>query len=333
MSASAIVSLADEPDLLDGLVEVERALRAEQHPYGRAPTTGRARAFLVHEWGPVRRRHLAAREHGRVVGMLSLSVRDTDNTRVADPRIAVLPEARRRGTGRALLAEAVRLARADQRRVLVADMPLDGPGETFAAALGARRVYVEQRSLCRLADVPPHVLAVLPAPGHELCGWTGACPEPLLASYARAKVSLWDAPLQDSPLEPERWDGAAARDLERTIERRGLERHVIAATRAGAVVGLTEVVHDRGDPTLGQQQDTLVVPGSRGLGLGLALKAAMVRRLRAERPEVTEVFTWNATDNDRMLDINRRLGFRPLDRGAQWELPLGPPGQVMLAGE
>jgi RimJ/RimL family protein N-acetyltransferase len=54
-----------------------------------------------------------------------------------------------------------------------------------------------------------------------------------------------------------------------------------------------------------------VVPAHRGSGLGLWVKAEMLRRLRADRPDVTEIETRNSVANDHMWRINDRLGFRP----------------------
>ena len=79
--------------------------------------------------------------------------------------------------------------------------------------------------------------------------------------------------------------------------------------QTGAVAGLTEL--ELGPPPRAFQEDTAVVPAHRGSGLGLWIKADMLCRLRAERPDVTEVITGNAASNEHMLRINTQLGFRP----------------------
>ena len=61
--------------------------------------------------------------------------------------------------------------------------------------------------------------------------------------------------------------------------------------------------------------DTVVVPAHRGYGLGRALKARMLFELRSAEPQLTEVQTWNAFENEPMLRVNAELGFIP-DR--QW---------------
>jgi hypothetical protein len=49
------------------------------------------------------------------------------------------------------------------------------------------------------------------------------------------------------------------------------------------------------------------------------MKSAMLLRLRAERPDVTEVITGNSTGNRHMLAINERLGFRPWQEINGWQ--------------
>jgi hypothetical protein len=63
-------------------------------------------------------------------------------------------------------------------------------------------------------------------------------------------------------------------------------------------------------------------PGIRLWWLGLWVKAAMVRGLRAEPPGIVEIETDNAQDNTHMLAANRRLGFRFHRRTHEYQLAL-----------
>ena len=62
-----------------------------------------------------------------------------------------------------------------------------------------------------------------------------------------------------------------------------------------------------------------MVPAHRGRGLGLWVKADMLVRLRAERPEVAEVLTGNASSNRHMLAVNERLGYRLWSQINGWQ--------------
>jgi GNAT superfamily N-acetyltransferase len=99
------------------------------------------------------------------------------------------------------------------------------------------------------------------------------------------------------------------------------EQLVLAAVHDadGAVAGFTEVELWDWTPARSEQADTAVVAAHRGRGLGLWLKAAMLRQLRDERPDVTGLLTGNAAGNSPMLRINERLGYRPDVRLVEWQ--------------
>jgi len=70
------------------------------------------------------------------------------------------------------------------------------------------------------------------------------------------------------------------------------------------------------------QDDTLVMPEHRGHGVGWALKVAVLRILAAEHPERRLLHTWNAVENTFMQRINRKLGFRPVERELEMQRPV-----------
>jgi hypothetical protein len=69
---------------------------------------------------------------------------------------------------------------------------------------------------------------------------------------------------------------------------------------------------------MGFQWDTLVMAEHRGHRLGLLIKAANLRALRRELPDVSWLCTWNAESNEPMLRVNRALGFHPVGRTTEW---------------
>jgi RimJ/RimL family protein N-acetyltransferase len=76
------------------------------------------------------------------------------------------------------------------------------------------------------------------------------------------------------------------------------------------------------DGLRGEQNETVVVPEFRGRGLAVRVKAQLIRELLAAEPSLAILDTYNAVDNHRMLAVNRRLGFRPIDTHAAWTLTL-----------
>jgi hypothetical protein len=73
------------------------------------------------------------------------------------------------------------------------------------------------------------------------------------------------------------------------------------------------------EPGTALQQNTATDPGHRGRGLAKWAKAAMLLRLRDERPEVLCVRTSNAFSNDAMLAINTALGFKIVEVRTEWQ--------------
>jgi len=172
------------------------------------------------------------------------------------------------------------------------------------------------RSLLDLATVDWAAVrdwATAPHPGYRLAGWLGSAPEDLVASFGAAEDAMGDAPTGDLDWARQTWDARRVREYEEWARQRGWEYRVVVAVheRTATVAGLTSVFVSRWTPRRASQDDTAVVPAHRGHGLGLWLKAEMLRRLRERRPGVAEIVTDNAIDNVHMRRINERLGFRP----------------------
>jgi mycothiol synthase len=86
----------------------------------------------------------------------------------------------------------------------------------------------------------------------------------------------------------------------------------------GACVGGTEITLEPWDHTTALQQNTGIDPAHRGLGLAKWAKAAMLERIRSERPTIRRVRTGNAFSNAPMLAINDALGFEVTSSTTDW---------------
>ena len=168
----------------------------------------------------------------------------------------------------------------------------------------------EVRSLLRLplGDRP----ASEAIPGYRLRRWVGAAPEAILASFARAREAVNDAPLA-SEHDCAVWDAARVRDLEETIVRRNRETRVtVALDESDEVVAFTELRVSRAVGASAGTEDTAVVREHRRRGLARWVKLESLRHLQHERPDVRLVTTTNAEQNEAMLALNRSLGFSPV---------------------
>ena len=242
------------------------------------------------------------------VGVAALRLfTDPGRDHLGELTLHVAPAARRRGVGTELLAAALDAARREARRAVVAEVVDGTAGPAFAQARGLRPVLAVSYLLLQLAEAS----AVGVVDGYRPVHWTGVVPDELADAFAVAKASMEDMPTGGLDYGEVRWDAERVRAMARVVADRGdLLLTTAAVSDDGLVAGFTEVVLPGGRGPRAQQYDTVVVPAHRGHGLGLWLKSAMVERLRAERPDVTEVATDNADDNVHMLAVNERLGFR-----------------------
>ncbi len=255
---------------------------------------------------------------GDVDGFAGIAVSAGSSTAFLTDLI-VAPDARRHGIGRALLHAVAGQARATGCKSVVGHY-LDPAGPGFVRAVGARESTDRiRRSVLRL---PLRSVPVPAVAGYELVSWTGAAPDDLLESYARARHAINDAP-HDDAIEAERFTPKRIRDIEAAVARRDRELRVtVAVDRTRTVAGQTEVRVARTAGATAFTEETAVVAAHRGRGLALWIKDEALRRLAADRPDVPQVVTDNDVTNRAMLAVNDRLGFLPtsVTSGAVLEL-------------
>lgn len=243
---------------------------------------------------------------------------------LAELELHVAPAHRRLGAGSRLLSAVVAACRTEGRRSLIVEAPANSPGEAFCERWGFRRALSLDHLLLhfdRLDEEAVLLAAGTRHTGYRLASWTGTAPDELADAFAAAKNAMNDMPTGDLDYGSVAWDPERVRAMAKVISDRG---DVLLTTAAvhddGTMAGYTEIVLPQGASPRAQQYDTAVVPAHRGHGLGLWVKAAMVRRLRADHPEVVEIETDNAEDNVHMLAVNRALGFRLYRRTREFQL-------------
>ncbi|MFI7134616.1 GNAT family N-acetyltransferase [Nonomuraea sp. NPDC050153] len=265
---------------------------------------------------------LATETGGAVVGVAGLRLfTSPGQDHLAELELHVDPGRRRSGVGSQLLATAVSAAEAEQRRSLITAAAGGGPGEAFCTARGFRQVLTLDHLLLDVAQADD-TEADIEHPGYELAGWTGMVPDELAEAFAAAKNAMNDMPTGDMDYGNQTWTSDRVRAMAKVLADRGDLLLTTAALGKGEIAGYTEIVIRAGETRRALQYDTAVAPAHRGHGLGLWVKAAMVRRLRAEHPGIVEIETDNAQDNTHMLAVNRRLGFRFHRRSHEYQLGL-----------
>ncbi len=223
--------------------------------------------------------------------------------------VIVLPGARRRGLGTALLAAVADAVRKAGGASFFGHHH-DQAGAAFARAAGAvddqREVAAELR--LREADLSDPSLP----PGFSLASWCGAAPDELLESYARARDAMGDAP-DPAGFEFPAIDVDWVRAMEDAAAARGREIWVtVALDDRGEVAAFTDVRVSAPPSLVADTDDTATARWARRRGLATAVKLESLRRLRDARPDVELVRTVNAEDNVGMRTVNTRAGFVPV---------------------
>ncbi len=269
---------------------------------------------------------LGTDDSGEPVGAYLLELPEKENRANAFGFVIVPPDRRRRGNGTALLAHMAGEAAAAGRTLLMSMTRIGAPGDRFAAETGGMPGMREVRRTLPVgvslrgrlpglrASAEPH------ATGYSLRTWDGVTPDDLVAGICAVYSALADAP-HDDAFEPPGWDGDRLRAAEQRVLVENIRWHSVAAidTATGEVAAVTQVNVSPRQPAWGWQEITAVTRRHRGHRLGLLVKVAMLELLTECEPELRCIVTFNAEQNDHMIAVNDRLGYRVSDYFQSWE--------------
>lgn len=255
--------------------------------------------------------------------------REGDDPQVLECDVMVRRPWRRRGIGTHLVGLVGDVARAEERRIVVAGTHDTVPaGEAFVRRFGARAGRVNRTSELRLADVDWSMVArwvddgPTRAAGYTLQLVDGVYPDELFDDVVTFHRIMETAPRDDLDVaESEITPAHVAQSDQAWITDAGRRRWTIfVRDPAGGCVGGTEVSFEPWEPAAVLQGDTGIHPDHRGQGLGKWVKAAMLQKVRAELPDAERVRTGNAYSNAPMLAINDALGFKVIQSKTEWQL-------------
>jgi mycothiol synthase len=273
-----------------------------------------------------------ARDRGRRLAGYGVGVRnlkDTDNPHIRWSEIAVKPEHRRVGLGRALFARVLGSfeGQGDDLTLISETTDRVPSGAAFSNAIGAKPGLPMKLNQLDLRAVDRTKVAEWShaAPkGYRLERIDDRVPEHLVKAYIQASEGINDMPRGDIAFNDWKLTEAQIRQRESFFKQAGLTWWLLVAIdeQTGEGVGFTEVEFNPLDPHAIQQEGTAVVAAHRGRNIGLWLKAVMLERILAERPDSRFIRTGNANVNAQMLAINAKLGFTYAWQSTLWQLPI-----------
>ena len=235
---------------------------------------------------------------------------------------------RRRGIGRALFRHLVEAVDGQPGELVFIGQGNDRvpAGEAFARSLGGTPGLPMKINQLVLAEVDRAKLtewaAIAPA-GYRL-EWVldGRVPDPLMPAYLEAANGMNDAPKGEIDFGEWKETEEQQREREDWLRQAGVAPWLIVVVHepTGEGAGFTAVTYDPKIPHVIGQQGTATVPAHRGHRIGMWMKAVMLERILAERPQAMFVRTGNANVNEQMLDINTKLGFRHAWQSTLWQV-------------
>lgn len=316
-----IAELAEQ-HLVESEIEAERRPGSGPQPFESYVSFARSlpSQFDDHTW-------VATAADGTPVGCAACWSNAAGDLSAMQGYVYVRRQWRRRGIGWRLLQQVVDETLADGRSTLVwTTYDALAGGEAFSRRVGGRIGRLNRNSELLLVDVDWGRVeswvadASGQAAGYWLEFWDGPLPEYVMDDAARFHQLMNTQPHDELETGDVHMDAAQAAEVDRHLAESGRQRWTLyVRDREGRLVAGTELTFEPWDPGVAQQQNTATDPAHRGRGLAKWAKAAMLLRLRNERPEVLRVRTGNAFSNDAMLAINRALGFEVTEVRTEWQ--------------
>lgn len=305
--------------------EIGRAAEVASRPYDFSSPW--ETAWLTYQSGrdDIRFVLLGAFDGDTMVGAARTDLNLLDNLHSASCSVSVDPDHQRTGIGRALEAACVETARGNGRRLLMAEayaLPgQDSAGLLFARAVGYVAGLEDGMKVVDLIETEPtwaelEERAKKRSGDYRVITWVDQVPDELVDDFCTLNEAfIGEAPMGDLEIEPERWDRERVEQREARNLRTGRHDLVGAALAPdGTMVALTEVMVNEWVTTRGFQSGTLVDRHHRGHHLGLAVKLANHRQVRAAYPDLRLLLTGNAGVNAPMNAVNEALGYREVER-------------------
>ena len=316
--------------------EINKELRPDRAPEPLQKYITFARNFPAHftEWT-----WLTRDGDGAPIASSSCWYRHGEDPTVMRCFVFVLPGWRRRGVGRHLLGLIGGVA-AEQGRSLLLGWTADTApaGEPFARSFGARPGRVTRTSEVWLDEIDWSMTerwaheGPRRAPGYSLQLIEGPYPPELYADAVVFHEIMETAPRDDLEVASGHTTTEQIAEWEKLMVEQGRGRWVLfVRDPSGACVGGTEVEFVPWQPDTAFQGDTGIHPDHRGKGLGKWVKAAMLEKIRAERPEAKRMPTGNAYSNAPMLAINDAIGFRVTQSRIDWQLDVADVVRLLRA--
>ncbi|HXV70303.1 MAG TPA: GNAT family N-acetyltransferase [Acidimicrobiia bacterium] len=314
------ISEVDYHDLSDEqfqeVVDVANALDAEAFPRHVENTAEEMRIYTESP-GMTHHRFLA-HDGGQLVALANFRYpNDGTNAETLLCHIRVLPDHRRQGIATELLTRGVELASQLERKTLQGVISDTVPaGKAFVSAIGARETLHFHENVVRIDDLDLQLLqrwvdqGPERAPGYSIRLIDGLWPEEFLDDIAHLFFVLERDMPTSEVWEPREWNAERVSELQDHYAKSVDSLSTLAIEDStGRVVGMSDMIRRKTDPTTWMVTTTMVDPEHRGKSLGKWVKGAINLAALERWDGGIYQETGNAFINEPMLAINRAMGF------------------------
>ncbi len=273
---------------------------------------------LLRHWPLRETRRAIALDGEAIVGAVGFAFRrpGTPDYEVYAPFLwgwgGVLQSHRRRRIASALLRPLLAFMREQDKTIATFGTHLP-EGRAFLEAIGAAEKMRSIENRMHFAGLDWAELAAWEAAAASGLRWElhiGRAPLERLAMLLPQISELFrDVPMGTLERPPMTYEIQGYTTYYENLDRNGGEHFLVLLMDAGRIAAICEAGWDSRFPDRVYQTLTAVARQWRGKGLGKAVKAAMLRILRARHPEIRMITTANEVANAAMLSINDRLGF------------------------
>jgi GNAT superfamily N-acetyltransferase len=272
---------------------------------------------------------LAREPGGQAVGFAMLTERKTGAVvRTPQMQLWAKPEHRRQGAAVRLLEALCEEARTRGLTKLTTNTTEGvGWGEELCLSVGSQAVSALRTWRLPVAGIDRDTLrstaalAAERARGYELLDVTSPLPDEIAGDAVDLLQFLEAGSEAEAAGQPRRLTVEALRQLERTWEAMGSQRHWQFARHdaSGALAAVLEAVWSPAAPKVITIDNVVVRPEFRGRSLGLWMKSCGIDKALDAWPNAEEIRTTTTDPNPAMDSVDQRLGFQPYLRNTVWE--------------
>ena len=158
---------------------------------------------------------------------------------------------------------------------------------------------------------------------YEINLWVDAYPERELEAFTKLYNDFWNSiPVGSMDYEYEELTPERLRNGMESKIKRGWKNWIMVARHktSGEYAGFTSLLYTGFNPEMVNQGNTGVAIEHRNKGLGRWLKAALIKHVLSEMPNVKKIRSENDVTNKPMLNINNRMGFKPIYSESYWQI-------------